>query len=378
MKYRLPNTLAHFNAAPQTHTHDLSDIPTLVFAEATKLYRDTCGQTTPQEDAVTFYTLNHCASLVRKTFTENEPLPEWAQTIMQSYTDACMAQGERMLHYILSITTREMRHVSGSTTFWSGLTKAVGPAMMNFIKINKGHNENDAVQKYMHHPPQVSIGTFIEGMSYGFWKGWGDYTPENWEANWSGGYGGPKWALVADAAKAMLTGQTSMETLVDTGYTLAHNGGPIFNKGMMYSSQNANMLLTALDVQRSGQMLDLMFETQTMGVKKTPAAEAAATLIKEYLPQAVKGYLDWNLVDALRPEKEKTESPTKYDAVTKKQAKPAVKEAKPKPTKPKTVAPVPPVAAPAPLVVGGKVVKVIGEWAVYPGQSVTTYQRTGQ
>ena len=43
MKYLPKNTLAHFNAAPQTHLHDLSDLPTAVLAAATLKYRKTCG-----------------------------------------------------------------------------------------------------------------------------------------------------------------------------------------------------------------------------------------------------------------------------------------------------------------------------------------------
>ena len=58
----------------------------------------------------------------------------------------------------------------------------------------------------------------------------------------------------------MLTGTTSMEMLVDTGYTLAHNGGPIFNKGMMYTHYDSHFL-TILDLQRAGQMLDLLTGT---------------------------------------------------------------------------------------------------------------------
>src|SRR4026209_2132184 len=111
MKYLPPNTLAYFNAAPQVHRHDMSGIPTAVFSKATLEYRKTCGEAFPNDEAVSFYAVNHCASIVRKSFTPNEPLPDWAQQIMSDYTTVCMGQGKRMLHYILSITTREMRHL---------------------------------------------------------------------------------------------------------------------------------------------------------------------------------------------------------------------------------------------------------------------------
>lgn len=381
MKYLPTNTLAHFNTAPQTHLHNLSALPTKVFAESTRVYREQHGKVSPNTEAVTFYTLNHCASLVRKQFTLNEPLPEWAQSLMQSYTDVCMEQGERLLHYMLSITTRELRHLptAGKTaTFWKKMEKEGSAASVAFVKKNMG--EEQAADEYMNHPPTDTIGQYIGAISYGFWKGWGDYAPGAWEGQWHGGYGGPKWALVADAAKAMLHGETSMEMLVDTAYTLAHNGGPIFNKPLLYSGQDANALLTALDVQRAGQMLDLMLATETLHVKKTPEAEAAVALIQTHLPEAVKGFVDWALVDDLRPAAEKADSPSKY---TKLLQKPVVgsKYKQPVAAKKKAAPVAPPVVVPSTLVIEGQTVTVTGQWQVFPGvehaaaQTVVTYER---
>jgi len=369
MKFRPTNTLAYFNAAPQTHLHDLSDLPIAVLAEATKKYRETCGTVSPNDGAVTFYTLNHCASIVRKLFTPHETLPEWARVIMQTYTTVCMDQGERMLHYILSITTREMRHVSSSKeALWNGMTKEAGAAVAQFIKGNCANGEDSAVSKYMNNPPNATVGQYIGGMAYGFWNGWGKYTPETME-NWSGGYGGPTWALVAEAARAMLTGTTSMEMLVDTGYTLAHNGGPIFNKGMMYTHYDSHFL-TILDLQRAGQMLDLLTGTNLHGIKKTPEAVAAVAAIQQpeaqqaietFLPGEVifKGYIDWKLVDDLRPDKSK--NPGKYHAQIHAQAQPTA-TVKPKP---KTIK------------FHGKKAKAVGEFLVYPKQTVKIIERTG-
>lgn len=376
MKFLPKNTLAYFNSAFQTHLHDVSALPTSVFAASTKEYRKTCGTESPNELAVTFYALNHAASVVRKSFTPNEPLPEWARVIMDRYTTACLQQGERMLHYILSITTRELRHLSKNThatDFWYGMEKAAGPAMVAFVKANTEHNEDGAVANYMNHPPTATVGAYIEAMSYGFWKGWGNYAPGNWEEAWNGGYGGPKWALVADAAKTMLTGRMSMEMLVDTGYALAHNGGPIFNKGMMYTHQDASALLTALDVQRSGQILDLMFESQTLGVKKTPEAVEVADLIKAHAPDELKGYVDWKLVNELRPAQDKLKYPNKYAKVTEVQH-PWAGKSKPK-AKKSVVKPVAPVVTSTAVLLHGKAATVTGSYEVFPHQSVSVVTR---
>lgn len=365
MKHLPKNTLAYFSAAPQTHLHDFSALQTAVLAESSLAYKKGCSQTLPNDDAVTFYTLNHCASVVRKLFTPNEPLPEWAQKIMQTYTQACLDQGERMLHYILCITTREMRHLKSCTpTFWTKVEKEYDLKSVQILKhISSDGGEETAMNKYLKTPPDMSIGQYVKTLSYGFHNAG--------SSGWSGGYGGHPWGEVTDAAVAMLTGATSMEMLVDTGYTLAHNGGPIFNKTdvKIYLHQDVNSLMTILDVQRSGQMLDLMLETQTHGVKKTAVAEEAVALLKAAVPSEVKGYIDWKLVDALRPDSEKQSNPHKYVKQTVAQKQPMAAKPKAKPVKP--VVP----SAPKTVTFHGKTVKVINTYQVYPHQTVNVVER---
>jgi hypothetical protein len=214
-----------------------------------------------------------------------------------------------------------------------------------------------AVKKYQDTPPEMPIGQYTKTLAYGFHKG-----------HYAGSYGGKPWGDTTDALVSMLHGTTSMEQLVDTGYTLAHNGGPIFDKGMMYAHYDAH-LITVLDVQRSGQMLDLMMETNTLSVKKTPEAVAAAELIKAHLPKAFKGYVDWKLVDELRPDSVKAKYPGKYNKVTMAQKQPmATKVVKAKPVAASPLA--------STLTIHGKKVKVVGEWQVFPNQTVTQVERT--
>ncbi len=66
-------------------------------------------------------------------------------------------------------------------------------------------------------------------------------------------YGGPKWGEVADCLRSYVTGQTSAEALLDTAFTLAHNNGPVFNKGYIYK-HHTNRLIQILDIQAKGQI----------------------------------------------------------------------------------------------------------------------------
>ena len=362
MKFLEPNTLAHWNAAPQTHLHNFADLPVSVFAASTLKYRDHCKTThdtvNPENEAVSFYALNHAASIVRRKFTENEPLPAWAQEIMATYTEVCGLQGERILHYLLLITTREMRHLyPGTETFWKKVQKEFGDkGVANLKNISSDGNEDTAMNKYLITPPAMTIGEYTKTLSLGFHKG-----------SWGGSYGGKPWGDTTDALVSMLTGNTSMEILVDTGYTLAHNGGPIFDKAAahMYSHYGSH-LLTVLDVQRAGQMLELMLASDTFGITKTPHAIRAMELIKEFCPvdaedkPTIKGYVDWKLVDSERPDKHK--SPNKYAKYVGAQKQPKAK-----------AAPVKPVIT----TLGGKKIKVTGTFQVFPNQTVNIVERVG-
>lgn len=353
MKYLPTNTLAYYNAAPQVHRHDLSGIPTGVFAKSTKKYRGECGQVFPNDEALTFYALNHCVAIIKKLFTPNEVLPLWAQEIMASYTTVAAGQGTRMLHYILSICTREMRHLKNadaSGTFWDTMKEDYGETATKFIKaVSSNEDEEAAVNRYMDHPPAISVGTFLGVLSYAFHA----------DGQFSGGYGGPPWGFVADAALAMIKGETSMEMLVDTGYTLAHNNGPIFNKGMMYT-QYDGYFMTILDVQATGQIPELILDTSNYHVKKTDVAKHAITSMSEALPNEFKTWVDWGLVLQTCPMDHKST----YESFFKSQKQMHPETAKAKKALEK--------------VLHGKTIKITGTWNVFPGQTVEIFERVGK
>jgi len=358
MKYLPENTLAHYNAAPQTHLHNWSDLPTQVFSASTTAYKLTCGMESPMKHAVEFYTLNHAASIVRSTFTVNEPLPEWAVAIMDAYTTTCIKQGERMLHYLLLVTVREMRHLKSqpSAALWTQIKNQFGEKTVEFLKVVSSHGgEDEAMGRYLNQAPaDMTVGAMTKAMSYAYHHG-----------AWSSSYGGPAWGGIADALASVIAGETSMEMMVDTGYTLAHNTAPVFNKGLMYTGPNATMLATILDVQRAGEMLNLMVATEALGVDKPQVATMAVELLQKFFPvndkgePTIRGYVDWKAVDAQRPAKEKSSSPNKYAKVIAAQKQPK-KKVDVKPTLATFL---------------GKQAKEVGTFQVFPNQSVTVFER---
>jgi hypothetical protein len=95
----------------------------------------------------------------------------------------------------------------------------------------------------------------------------------------------------------MVWGRISAEMFLDTGFTLCHNGGPIFNKGMLYHHANKAELERILDVQRAGQIPQLVASKGTKFV--TAPLSAYQSKMRELLGGEFDGYVDWFLVESL-------------------------------------------------------------------------------
>lgn len=344
MKYLPANTLAYYQAAPQFKPQVLTHVPVARLAKATQIYRQ--GHTTevpPTEEAARFYALNHCASIVRARFTVNEVLPAWAQAVMQVYLETTIKQSERLLHYMMCIITREARNQGHMTDLGGKVMAEIehqSPQMREFLEQIKSTAEMQAVGWYMEQPPAVTAEQYVQAIAHLFDHG-----------KWSSSYGGKNWGNIARTVLKVLTGVTSLETLTDTAYTLAHNGGPMFNKGMLYSSSDEikERLLMVLDVQRGGQVPELFLDQENWaGLVRPPGIVQIVEQVRHEVPKAIGQYVDWQKVINASPVGE-------YDHQLSKQQQ----------------------KHPAPQVqmFMGKPAKKVGEFQVFPGQSVEVYER---
>jgi hypothetical protein len=279
----------------------------------------------------------------------NEPLPEWAVKVNEAYLQILSEQGNRMLHYILAICTREMRHLNVAyckPTLWAKIEKENGLVMVDWLKKVKEGGEDKLLQRWFQTPPSVTSAQYIQATSTAF------HQPQGGSKPWSGSYGGKPWGIIADTAASFLTGHTSLEALVDTGYTLAHNTSPIFNKGMMYNTYDHH-LITVLDVQRSGQMPELVVDPSFSNFHDAQLA-TMIKLVSAQFPDKFRGYVDWFKVEELG-------AVGKYSHYKEQQkklhpAEPAVKKV-------------------VKQGVQGLEWKQVGQWDVWPGVSVPKFER---
>ena len=235
----------------------------------------------PETEALWFYVQQHAMGLIERKFDAEEPLGD-ALPFVQRYHETVHMKTLRMFYYILLICTRESRHAGTGTT---GLY-AKYPDIRDFHKNHvQDSSAESAIQAIIQHAPDVSLGEYVDFLTDAFDM-----------CTYSSGFGGKAWFEVATPLKQFVHGEISAEIMMDTAFTLAHNNGPIFNKGMLYNNYNSQAITMVLDVQRSGQIPQLIANgNQRVDSYIVPA-------LSEYVSEFSKidsgfcGDVDWSLV----------------------------------------------------------------------------------
>jgi hypothetical protein len=179
--------------------------------------------------------------LICNRFTRYEELPGWAIKVCDRYMEVLNQQTMRLFYYQTVISTREARHMpTRLASWWAECETKYTKEFVKFQMGNKG-SEGAAMTKFDGAPPNMPFVLFVDALNHCFRKG-----------GFSGSFGGSKWGKVNDNLYRLVTGQVTAEAFVDTAYTLAHNTGPIFNKGYYYHVQLNQQLIKILDLQRAG------------------------------------------------------------------------------------------------------------------------------
>jgi hypothetical protein len=336
MKFTPKGTIRSYLSIPQVVATDLSAFPVPEAAVRVKQYWNYIESNSmlvhPEFDAVSFYALNHLVAIIRSNFDQDEILPDWAQKIMGEYVVALSDQGKRLYAYMLLIITRESRHLKNPAT----ALKNAHPAHKSFHSMIKGSGSIVTANSFCANPPDQPLGKYTSDVVHLFNQG-----------SFSGGYGGKPWGNIANCVSQMVNGKTSIEMMVDSAYCLAHNNGPMFNKGMLYHTHSTTHLTKILDVQRSGQIPEAVLNKEVPSQFIPPGILTAVKTMKANYPEAFGDYVDWNKVEDLG-------GYHKYSAE--------------KAAMPKT--------APAPIKAGNGKVYVPGEqFFVMPGVAVTKLTR---
>lgn len=241
----------------------------------------------PEQDALVFYTLNHAVSIIRSRVHELEPLGAY-YGIVDEYNTQLSMRSIRMFYYLLVICTRESRHERTSTVswLWDQFKKDYGELTTKFCINLRGKGSSGAVSSLLTDPPKTTLGNYTQFLVDVFAKG--DYP---------GGYGGKAWAEVARVLNDYVQGVISAEIMLDTAFTLCHNNGPIFNKGVFFEGYSA-FIYKILDVQRSGQIPQL-FNSNEKTILQHSIAVSIFGKCRDVLGGEFHDTVDWYKVEAL-------------------------------------------------------------------------------
>jgi hypothetical protein len=277
------DTLSFFKKSPFLNPVNFSDTPVPLISEQIQKGVSELGHAYPEKEALRFYLLNHAFSLVASRVTPDEPLGQYLP-VANLYATAAADIFKRLTYYMTLIVTRESRHLKKSDSMYNKLASKYGSEFMTFHQNIKGSNSSSAISRFHDAPPDMSWGKYLTGLTDIFNQG-----------SFAGGYGGKPWGAIANTLRAMVVGETSPEIMVDTAWTLCHNNGPIFNKGMLYQMYTGE-IKKILDVQRSGQIPQYLFEG---------GCPPAFKPLDEYLelckifPDEMTGHVDWFKVEEL-------------------------------------------------------------------------------
>jgi len=278
------NTLRYHMSRSLFRVHDLSK---LYFPEVMKTAAPFTDANTisPLDCAMEFYLGNHCMSLVRQQYGEDEPLPEEVLDLVDDYVSHNSVSAYKMFCYLLYITIREARHVKSSSSLFMELSEKFGGKISDFFHDIRGTSYSHVWAELRSNPPDAAFGDVVGATAYIFEHG-----------GFSSGYGGKAWWSITKCLQGFVEGSYSAEIMLDTSFTLCHNNGPIFNKGKVFDNVATEKLMMLLDVQRAGQVPQYVWNEAYHDSKARAILNMSMVALGENKVLPTKE-VDWVLVD---------------------------------------------------------------------------------
>ena len=283
------DTMAHQKNRPLQTNIDLSEARLQhVMKQYTHLRNDLLAndgaiEVNPETDALWFYVQQHAMSLAARNLDDDEPMGDY-QDYVEKYHVVGQRKVMRMFYYLLLITTRESRHAKSG----AGKTKLYNK-YPNIVHFHKNYVQDSsaasAIQALIDNAPDITLGEYTDFLVSAFTM-----------PGYNGGYGGKAWAAIARPLRDFVHGKISAEILMDTAWTLEHNNGQIFNKGMLYHNGNGQVLHKILDVQRSGQVPQLIAHHYSELSNYIPADMTKYVDDFKRIDSGFGGRVDWHQV----------------------------------------------------------------------------------
>lgn len=298
---QLPKTFNCYRDRPLTRMIDMRAVPARTVAAQTKLAHDKGDKVTPDAVALEYYYWAHWVNHVAVTCHKHESVGQWESSI-ENFFEHGSDLAVRIFHYLVLICTRESRHANVSPSRLGEMKNKFGEWAHPYWQMYVGGGKPKAVQCWHHIGELVDFKQFDE-VSMGTYSTWLVWMFRR--ASYSGGFGGKKWAEVAEILRLFVHGEITAEMMVDQAFNASHNNGPIFNKGMLFNDYTGQFV-NILDVQRSGQIPNLVVEQANYGkawyplpVSITDDMDHERRLKLPIVMEHGTDYVDWYRVELL-------------------------------------------------------------------------------
>jgi hypothetical protein len=290
----MTKTLRAYHQKPLVRLFDMTKVKVMSVTPRTHEWYNANDLMSPDHAAYKYYLNAHWFNHLSTTRHVDEPLSDWAPVVDQFFRQGTEL-ADRMFHYLLLICTREARHAHLIDTKKKAMTKKFSMASLDYWGEYAQTSKPQAVatlfdiEKFW---PRVDMGTYTDWLVWIFNRG-----------KYGGGFGGKKWAEVAEVLRRVVHGEITYEMMIDQAFNSAHNNGPIFNKGMLFEGYSQHFI-NILDVQRSGQ-IPMMFSEhniygkQHFGTLPGDMVTESQMFSDLWLPNMETDYVDWYKVEAL-------------------------------------------------------------------------------
>lgn len=201
------------------------------------------------QEALRFYFMDHCFHLVKN---ENKTIaqlsPEMSE-LVNLYLNELSKTSQRIFTYIICASLYEAGRMPAQTDkFWEFIETQYGSKIHDVlynVKVSGWGNIKEKEILKLNEPIQTFLSAIMSCFSSGKW--------------WFGA-GGKAWSDITRCARDVTEGHHSLQEMTDLAFSLCHDRGCMFDRGIIYSVYGNNTshhnvtIYHVLDIQASGQI----------------------------------------------------------------------------------------------------------------------------
>lgn len=250
------NTLAYqYRGRPLNQILPVAKQPMSDFVNQCEAWADGKSSVQPEQEGLWFYLMEHAMHAMGRCYHPEQPLEGTALAVATEYNRRQAQIVLRSLYYLLLITTREARHAYEKDAMHQLAKDKYGFATKNALyKFPDSAHVGQVCSAIRGNCPKAPAAEYFRWLTEVFVQG-----------KFSGGFGGKPWSDIARCIAEFCEGKTTLAMMTDISWSLAHNNGPIFNKGMLYNHYDKKVLTELLDVQRAGMIPAYIRHCKTAG-----------------------------------------------------------------------------------------------------------------